>query len=424
MIAGRIINKEGKPSVNIAVEDFLGDFAIDWAMMEVPTIQLTLPAKYSKYITGNTLFQLMADDWVYDGYVESKDLRFGDNTVSVQLAHVLNKLSKRTLPTNVTIKNKSIKGVIETTWGFWKDEEYIDDIVNKFSFNYVDSYAERYMIEYEFSNETIVEFLTKVCEKSPDLYWRVNRRNPYQIDFGVFGTRKNVLINEENHLISLEDISEDYTEITNVAVVKSDKSDGGASSLTLRDIFYNKHLMVSGFPVIMTGNKVNSQRHYQYPQIPQFAPEIIGDEFALMDEEGVALEAGELYWGTIVENDTQAIAEDNEVITNDDRIKATQQLYQSAIRKLKNSRRKITYNMTVSPLPSKACQIGDKVMFKLDIGVHELTPCSRYYEKLLKADDWFFVTKLVDRYTEGNGYLQTVELSKELYSERDITATT
>lgn len=422
---GKIINASdsSKPSVLIQEEDFLNSISIEWGMMETPSISLTLPSRYSKYLTGNTTINISSDGWVYEGYVENKQLDVSSHTVSINTVHISNRLSKRKMPTNITLKSLTIKEVIEHTWKAWLEDETYQDIVTKFKFNYVDSYAELYKIEYEFSNESLIEFLTKVCEKSPDLYWRINRYNPYQIDLGVFGSRENVLITENTYLISVDNVEEDYSEITNVAVVMSDKSDSGASSLTLRDIFYNKDLFVPGFPVIKTGNQVNSQRHYKYPQIPQFAPEIIGDEFALMDEEGIAMEAGELYWGTITENDTQAIADDNEVITNQDRIKATQQLYQSAIRKLKNSRRKVLFSITVSPLP-KNVQIGDKVMFTIEDGVWELTACGKYYTKILKESNWFYITGLTDNYSEGNAYTQSLELSKFLYSERDITANT
>ena len=255
------------------------------------------------------------------------------------------------------------------------------------------------------------------------MYWRINRYDPYQIDIGIFGSQREVLITEDTYFISLDDISENYNDVVNVGVVMSDKSDGGASSLTLRDIFYNKSLMVQGFPVIKTGRVVNSQRSYDYPQIPQFAPEIIGEEFALLDEEGVALEAGQLYWGTITTNDIQAIAEDNKELTDDDRINATEQLYFSAIRKLKNSRRKIVYNITVSPLPRRKVQVGDRIMFNINVDLSELTACTKYYEKVLKVNDWFYVTEILDEYSEGASHLQKLALSKYLYSDRDITAT-
>lgn len=418
---GHILNSKGsgRRSTLIPEEDFLGEISVEFSMMEVPAIQLTLPIRYSKLISGNTHIILQTDDWKYEGYAGNKSNDFKDMTVTVKTSHVIGRLGKRTLPTNVTVKARSVVSAVEQALGYWSNEAHKDDLLNDFKIKYVDDYAEKNLIEYEFSNETFLEFLTKVCEKTTSLYWRVNRYDPYLIEFGIFGIKKDVLINEYNHLVSLDSVEENYEDTINIAVAMSDKSDSGASSLTLRDIFHNPRFMLEGFPVIKTGNKVNSQRSYDYPQLPVFAPEIIGDEFAVMDTEGIALEAGELYWGTVTDNDTQSIAKDNKEITDADRLKATEQLYRTAIRRLKNSRRKIIYSMTIEPITERRVQPGDRVMFVLNAGVWELTACTKYYEKILKESSWFFVTKLTDTYSNGT-HLQKVELSKFLHSDRDI----
>lgn len=420
---GYIENTEssGLGSGIIAKEDFLGDFSVEFSLMEVPSIKLTLPIRYGKMMNGNTHIVIKTDDWVYRGYVGNKTNNFKDMTVSVDTSHVIGRLGKRTLPTNVTVKARSVVSTVEQAMGYWKGEEHKDDLLNEFRVKYLDDYAEKNLIEYEFSNETFLEFLTKVCEKTTALYWRVNRQDPYLIEFGIFGHKKDVLINEYNYLISLDDIEENYEDVVNIAVAMSDKSDSGASSLTLRDIFHNPKFMLKGFPVIKTGNKVNSQRYYDYPQLPVFAPEIIGDEFAVMDEEGIALEAGELYWGTVTDNDTQSIADDNREITDGDRLRATEQLYRTAIRRLINSRRKIVYGITTEPLKPRILSVGDRVLFTLNEGVWELTACSKYYEKILKTSDWFYVTSITDDYSVGNAHTQKLKLSKFLYSDRDIT---
>ena len=420
---GYIENTEssGLGSGIIAKEDFLGDFSVEFSLMEVPSIKLTLPIRYGKMMNGNTHIVIKTDDWVYRGYVGNKTNNFKDMTVSVDTSHVIGRLGKRTLPTNVTVKARSVVSTVEQAMGYWKGEEHKDDLLNEFKVKYLDDYAEKNLIEYEFSNETFLEFLTKVCEKTTALYWRVNRQDPYLIEFGIFGNKKDILINEYNYLISLDDIEENYEDVVNIAVAMSDKSDSGASSLTLRDIFHNPKFMLKDFPVIKTGNKVNSQRYYDYPQLPVFAPEIIGDEFAVMDEEGIALEAGELYWGTVTDNDTQSIADDNREITDGDRLRATEQLYRTAIRRLINSRRKIVYGITTEPLKPRILSVGDRVLFTLNEGVWELTACSKYYEKILKTSDWFYVTSITDDYSVGNAHTQKLKLSKFLYSDRDIT---
>lgn len=420
---GYIENTErsGLGSMVIPKDHFLGNISLEYSLMEVPSITLTLPIGYTKHLTGSSHIVLSTDDWVYRGYVGDKTNNFKDMTVQVRTSHVIGRLDKRTLPTNVTVKARSVVSAVTQAMGYWSNEQHKDDLLNDFKITYLDDYAEKNLIEYEFSNETFLEFLTKVCEKTTSLYWRVSRIDPYLIEFGIFGEKRDILINEYNNLVSLDDVEENYEDTVNIAVAMSDKSDSGASSLTLRDIFHNPKLMLKGFPVIKTGNKVNSQRSYDYPQLPVFAPEIIGDEFAVMDEEGIALEAGELYWGTVTDNDTQSIAENNREITDSDRLKATEQLYRTAIRRLVNSRRKVIYSITVEPLKPKSLSVGDRVMFTLNAGVWELTACTKYYEKILKLSDWFFVTHITDEYSEGDAHIQRLKLSKFLYSDRDIT---
>lgn len=420
---GYIENTErsGLGSMVIPKDHFLGNISLEYSLMEVPSITLTLPIMYTKHLTGSSHIVLSTDDWVYRGYVGDKTNNFKEMTVEVRTSHVIGRLDKRTLPTNVTVKARSVVSAVTQAMGYWSNEQHKDDLLNDFKVTYLDDYAEKNLIEYEFSNESFLEFLTKVCEKTTSLYWRVSRTDPYLIEFGIFGEKRNILINEYNNLVSLDDVDENYEDTVNIAVAMSDKSDSGASSLTLRDIFHNPKLMLKGFPVIKTGNKVNSQRSYDYPQLPVFAPEIIGDEFAVMDEEGIALEAGELYWGTVTDNDTQSIAENNREITDSDRLKATEQLYRTAIRRLINSRRKVVYSITVEPLKPKTLSVGDRVMFTLNAGVWEITACTKYYEKVLKMSDWFFVTHIIDEYSEGDAHLQRLKLSKFLYSDRDIT---
>jgi hypothetical protein len=420
---GYIENTErsGLGSMVIPKDHFLGNISLEYSLMEVPSITLTLPISYTKHLTGSSHIVLSTDDWVYRGYVGDKTNNFKDMTVQVRTSHVIGRLDKRTLPTNVTVKARSVVSAVTQAMGYWSNEQHKDDLLNDFKITYLDDYAEKNLIEYEFSNETFLEFLTKVCEKTTSLYWRVSRIDPYLIEFGIFGEKRDILINEYNNLVSLDDVEENYEDTVNIAVAMSDKSDSGASSLTLRDIFHNPKLRLKGFPVIKTGNKVNSQRSYDYPQLPVFAPEIIGDEFAVMDEEGIALEAGELYWGTVTDNDTQSIAENNREITDSDRLKATEQLYRTAIRRLINSRRKVVYSITVEPLKPKSLAVGDRVMFTLNAGVWELTACTKYYEKILKLSDWFFVTHITDEYSEGDAHIQRLKLSKFLYSDRDIT---
>lgn len=116
---GYILNSKGsgKESTLISKEDFLGEISVEFSMMEVPAIQLTLPIRYSKLISGNTHIVLQTDDWKYEGYAGDKSNDFNNMTVTVKTSHVIGRLGKRTLPTNVTVKARSVVSAVNKLWG-------------------------------------------------------------------------------------------------------------------------------------------------------------------------------------------------------------------------------------------------------------------------------------------------------------------
>ena len=426
----KIINgdEERYPSLEIAEDDLLTSIAVSYELMQVPAITFTLPARYGKYLSGNSIIELRTDDFVYVGYVVNKQLDVANYTISINTSHIVGRLDKRNLPSNVTAKGNTVKDVFDMMWAFWvkKDGVIKDELMALFTYNLIGNEVVEQTVEYEFSHESVLEFLTKICELTDSIYWRINRFNPYQIDVGVFGDKKEVLIDKDNYFISMNSVDEDYSEVMTHAYALSDKSDGGASTLTLRDIFWNhKDWIDPKFPIDIIQDeeaRINSQRNKDYPRLIVFAPENETEMYYITDVEGLALERGVSYWGTITNNDVQTIAKDNEALTDDDRLQATYQMYKKAIRKMKNSRRHITYTIITSPLPNRTLNAGDKVMFIADVDLTELSDCSNYYTKLLKENDWFYITRLTSRYEVGNALTMEVELSKALYSDRDTQA--
>ena len=71
----------GLGSAIIAQDDFLGDISVEYSLMEVPSIRLTLPIRYTKMLNGNTHVVVKTDDWTYRGYVGNKGNNFQDMTV-------------------------------------------------------------------------------------------------------------------------------------------------------------------------------------------------------------------------------------------------------------------------------------------------------------------------------------------------------
>ena len=63
MIRGRIITDDKDTSgIEILEEDFLESFTLDYALMGIPYVTLTLPIKYAKHMTGNSKITLISDE--------------------------------------------------------------------------------------------------------------------------------------------------------------------------------------------------------------------------------------------------------------------------------------------------------------------------------------------------------------------------
>ena len=93
MIRGRIITDDKDISgIEILEEDFLESFALDFSLMGIPYVTLTLPIKYAKHMTGNSRITLVSNDWRYEGYVGNKVLMLSSGVVQVETSHVVGRL--------------------------------------------------------------------------------------------------------------------------------------------------------------------------------------------------------------------------------------------------------------------------------------------------------------------------------------------
>ena len=224
-------------------------------------------------------------------------------------------------------------------------------------------------------------------------------------------------------MIQEPSIEPDLENVINVATVYSDKSDGGMSSLTLREIYMNKSLQKSGFPVVILHSNVNNERDYRMyiSQFPQLAPnnEI---EYAVLDEASIALESGTLIEGSYSFNDFSPFELDSKTITDAKRVQAAKTVYNTMIKKLIQSRRSYDLKLTTEHLPSDLLA-GDKVRLIYDNRIWEQTACSNYWKKILSYDDYFYITHItyhIDEY--GNEYNE-LTLTKWLKIDRETQNT-
>lgn len=280
-------------------------------------------------------------------------------------------------------------------------------------------------IDYVYSKQNKLDALTETCELTEDLFWRVDFSGEKRIDIGVFGEKKPYIVSKkpvgETNIQIVEEptIDYDFENVINLATVYAQKSDSGMSSLTLREVYNDPKLQIEGFPVVILRANVNNERDYtKYStQYPKLAPnnEL---EFAVIDEESVALEAGNLIEDSYEFNDLGSFNTDSKNITDEDRIKASVTAYKATIRKLKQARRSKAIELVITPLP-KDIKVGDKIRLLYDNSIFKLEACSNYEKKILLMDDWFYITKIGYEIHEADAEVDSITLEKFLKTDRE-----
>lgn len=309
----------------------------------------------------------------------------------------------------------------------------IEDIYNDMNFAYPGwdiqfrDGAGSEVIEYVYSRQNKLEALTRTMELTQDLWWRVGLWNDKHIEVGKFGDNKPYIISTKpsgaTHikLISEPRIDYDFENVVNVATVYSDKSDGGMSSLTLREIYMRPELQRDGFPVVILHANVNNERDYR-KYISQFeitrqAPN--GEyEFAIIDEESIALESGTVIEGTFSFNDLSPFQIDTKTITDKKRIEAAQTVYDAVVKKLIQARRSYDIQITTEPIPCDV-EVGDQIRFLYGNKLWEQVECSSYWKKILTYDDFFYITKIEYEFDDIGNMVNHLTLSKWLKIDRE-----
>lgn len=293
------------------------------------------------------------------------------------------------------------------------------------------SAAQNTVIDYVYSRQNKLEALTKTMELTPDLFWRVRFVNERVIDISSFGEQKEWIVSKKptgaNNIRIIDDptIKHDFENVINLATVYSEKSDSGMSSMTLREVYNDPTLQLDGFPCVILRANVNNERDYhkyttQYPKLAS-NNEL---EYAVIDEESVALESGYLIEGTYAFNDLApfSVEEYGETkeITDKDRIEAAKTAYHAAVKRLKQARRTFSIDVKVEELPADIAP-GDKVRFIYDNELFKVEECSAYMQKILSYNDWFYITKIDYDIDETEAEVNTITLTKFLKIDRETS---
>lgn len=284
-----------------------------------------------------------------------------------------------------------------------------------------------HMIDYVYSRQNKLEALTQTMELTDDLWWRVGLWDERLVQIGKFGDIKPYTLSTKPsgktniRIIEEPSIDYDFENVVNVATVYSDKSDGGMSSLTLREIYEDVDSQKEGFPVVILHSNVNNERDYSkyISQYPQLAPnnEI---EYAIIDEASVALESGTVIEGTYAFNDYSPFEIDGKRISNTKRKKAAKTVYEAVIKKLIQARRSYDVTVTTEPIPCDL-EVGDRIRFLYDNNLWKMDACSSYWKKILAYDDYFYVTAITYDYDEYGNLTNKLTLTKWLKIDRDTS---
>lgn len=419
--------------------DILGDFDWDNELMDVPSTQITLPITYTDYLSGREEIKIFINDKCFWGIVTDLNVDKESETVDVDIDHVISEWEYRQISINNAIKTKAIN-VIYKEEDKKKDnptvQDQLKDIYDDTNFAYpgwtlnMPYDVGNVTIDYVYSRQTKLEALNKTMELTPDIFWRVRFVNEKVLDIDRFGEKKNYILSKKptgpNNIQILGDpeIDFDFANVINLATVYSEKSDSGMSSMTLREVYNDTGLQLDGFPCVILRENVNNERDYKryVTQYPTLAPnnEL---EYAVLDEESIAMEGGTVIEGTFAFNDLSPFEvkdKDGKTkeVTDKDRIEAAKTAYYAAVRNLRQKRRRVKIKVDTEELPADI-NVGDRVRFIYDNSIYVQAECSNYMKKILHADDWFYITHI--SYNFGiNGYeTDSVTLEKFLYIDRE-----
>lgn len=373
-----------------------------------------------------------AKAWVYRHPDQTIGVRVVTNNVKAQVGSYNVTLETATGKTSLTIDVR----VTDENQVSVLDAAIVDkiqDIYNDknmaypgWQLDYQDDSGER-VIDYVYSRQNKLEALTKTMEITPDLFWRVGFIGEKVVEIGKFGKKMPYVISVKpsgktnRRMITEPSITPDYENVINVATVYADKSDGGMSSLTLREVYNDPKLQDEKFPVVILHSNVNNERDYTkyITQYPKLAPnnEL---EYAVIDTVSVALESGTVIEGTYAFNDLGAFNTESRKITDRKRIQAAKTVYNATIRKLKEARRNYRFEVTVEEMPPEV-NVGDRIRVLYDNKIWNLGACSNYWKKILQMDDYFYIEHMTWDIEATGKETNTLTLVKYLKVERETS---
>lgn len=276
----------------------LSEISFDTELMTIPSLTLDGCPELIEYLGGRKEIRIFTENAVFYSNTKSITYNTVENTIQISLDHVISEWEYRQVPTNYAFKDSKISTIYEDSNMYYSDDwtlEYDDTVENE-------------SIDYVFSRQDKLEALTKVCELTQTLFWRVPFTSEKKIEIGSFGEKKQYTVSlrpsgkRNIRIIEEPTIDEDFSNVVNLATVYAEKSDTGTTSLSLREVYNDSSLQDSAFPVVIMSNNINNERDYDYIDYPKLAPNN-QYEYAVIDTESVAVESGLFIEGTFAFDD-------------------------------------------------------------------------------------------------------------------------
>ena len=286
----------------------LSNISMSNEMMSTPTIDIDGVAELLPYLRGRKEIRIYTENAIFYSNTQSVNVNTNTGVLSISCSHVIKEWEYRQVPTNYATKDKTIPQIYEDD-----EMKYSNEWIMSF-----DEKASQEVIDYVYSRQDKLSALTRTCELTPDLFWRVPLTKDKRIEVGVFGEKKNYTVSlrpsgkTNIHILEEPEINEDWSNVINLATVYANKSDSGMSSLSLREVYNDTSLQDPNFPVVIIRNNINNERDYNYIDYPKLAPNN-QLEYAVIDTESVAMESGLFIEGTFAFDDLNPFSLEEDV---------------------------------------------------------------------------------------------------------------
>lgn len=210
----------------------LSNISMSNEMMSTPTIDIDGVAELLPYLRGRKEIRIYTENAIFYSNTQSVNVNTNTGVLSISCSHVIKEWEYRQVPTNYATKDKTIPQIYEDD-----EMKYSNEWIMSF-----DEKASQEVIDYVYSRQDKLSALTRTCELTPDLFWRVPLTKDKRIEVGVFGEKKNYTVSlrpsgkTNIHILEEPEINEDWSNVINLATVYANKSDSGMSSLSLREL--------------------------------------------------------------------------------------------------------------------------------------------------------------------------------------------